>query len=124
MRTIESALQAARASGEPLGLITVSVVASGGAARELASTLRSRLRHADRIFRLDAHRFLVVAPDTDLPTAEALAADLRRHAQRGDGARAEVEIEVQAPMGQASATEVLERIRTAKQPVYASVPSD
>jgi hypothetical protein len=124
VRTIQSALEAAERSGEPLGLISVSVAANGGAPRELAALMRSRLRHADRICRLDAQRFLVVAPDTDLPTAEALAADLRRHAQRGDGAGAEVEVEVQVPAEQASAAEVLERIRTAKQPVYASVPSD
>jgi hypothetical protein len=124
VRTIESALEAARLSGEPMGLISVSVLPTAGAAPELARILRSRMRQADRICRLDAHRFLVVAPDTDPQTTEVLAADLRRHAQRGDGAGAAVEIEVQATTGQASAAEALERIRTATQPAHAPAPSD
>jgi hypothetical protein len=122
VRTIEAALRASRRSGEPVSLISVSRAGNGAAPRELASLLRSRLRHADRICRLDPERFLVVARDTDLQTAEALAADLRRHAQRGAGA--EVDIDVQVAEADASAAGLLERIRTPKHPVYVAMPSD
>ncbi len=120
LRAIEAALKAARHSGEPVSLISVSLAANGTAPRELAVLLRSRLRHADRLCRLDAQRFLVVAPDTDQQTAEALAGDLRRYAGRGAGAAAEVEVEVQTAPADASAFEVLERISTAKRPLAAA----
>src|SRR5439155_553461 len=83
-------LRAARESGEPLSLISVSLVANGAAPGKLVSVLRSRLRHSDRLCRLDAQRFVVVAQDTDLQTADALAADLRRHLQRAELVAADV----------------------------------
>jgi hypothetical protein len=124
IRAIEAALDDARQSGEPVSLIFVSQSGNGGAPRELAPLLRSRLRHADRLCRLDAQRFLVVAPDTDQQTAEALAADLRRHARRGAGAATEVEVEVRAATADASAAELLERISTAELPLHAAAPTD
>jgi hypothetical protein len=120
VRAIEAALKAAQQSGEPVSLIRVSLAANGDAPRKLALPLRSRLRHADRLCRLDAQRFLVVAPDTDEQTAAALAADLRRYAGRGAGAAAEVEVEVLTASADASATELLERIGTAKRPLAAA----
>jgi hypothetical protein len=120
LRAIEAALKAAQQSGEPLSVIGVSLAANGAAPRELAPLLRSRLRHADRLCRLDARRFLVVAPDTDQETAEALAADLGRYAARGAGAPAEVEVEVLTATADVSAAELLERIGTAKRPLAAA----
>jgi hypothetical protein len=124
VRTIEAALEAAQQSGEPVSLISVSLAANGTAPGKLAPLLRSRLRHADRLCRLDAQRFLVVAPDTDQQTAEALAADLRRHARREAGVAAEVDVEVETATADASAAELLERISTAQPPLHAPVPSD
>jgi GGDEF domain-containing protein len=115
---------AAQQSGEPVSLISVSLAANGTAPGKLAPLLRSRLRHADRLCRLDAQRFLVVAPDTDQQTAEALAADLRRHARREAGVAAEVDVEVETATADASAAELLERISTAQPPLHAPVPSD
>jgi hypothetical protein len=124
VRAIEAALDDARQSGEPVSLITVSLGANGAAPRKLAPLLHSRLRHADRLCRLDAQRFLVVAPDTDQQTAEALAADLRRHARREASVAAEVDVDVETATADASAAELLERISTAKRPPCASVPTD
>jgi GGDEF domain-containing protein len=90
----------------------VSLAANGAAPRKLVPVLRSRLRHSDRLCRLDAQRFVVVAHDTDLQTAEALAADLRRHLQRAELVMADVEIEVQEPDAKASAEDLLLRIET------------
>jgi hypothetical protein len=120
LRAIEAALKAAQQSGEPLSVISVSLAANGAAPRELAPLLRSRLRHADRLCRLDARRFLVVAPDTDQPTAEALAADLGRYAARAAGEAAEVDVQVLTATADASAAELLERIGTAKRPLAAA----
>jgi hypothetical protein len=124
IRAIEAALKAAQQSGEPVSLISVSLAANAAVPRKLAPLLRSRLRHADRLCRLDAQRFLVVAPDTDEQTADALAADLRRHARRGAGAVAEVDVEVETAAADASAAELLERISTAERPLSAPVPID
>jgi hypothetical protein len=128
VQAIEAALEAARESGEPLSLISISLAANGHAPGKLALLLRSRLRHADRLCRLDAQRFLVVAPDTDQQTADALASDLRRYAGREAGGAAEVEVEVEVEVREArpdaSAAELLERISAAKPPVHATVPSD
>ncbi len=120
LRAIEAALEAAQQSGEPVSLIGVSLPGNDAAPRELALLLRSRLRHADRLCRLDAQRFLVVATDTDQQTAEALAADLRRHARREAGEAGEVEVEVWAAASDASAAEMLERISAAKRPLAAA----
>jgi hypothetical protein len=123
LRTIEAALQAAQHSGEPVSLISVSLAANGAAPPKLAPVLRSRLRHSDRLCRLDARRFLVVAPDTDVQTAEALAADLRRRAERAEDVTADVEIEVHEADPNVGANELLERIRTANRRVHAPMPT-
>jgi hypothetical protein len=124
IRAIEAALRAAEQSGEPVSLIRVSLAANGAAPSKPA-LLRSRLRQSDRLCRLDDQRFLVVAPDTDQQTAEALASDLRRHACRGAGADDEdVQVEVRTATADASAAELLELIRTAQPPLHAPVPSD
>jgi len=112
VRTIDAALRAARERSEPLSLISVSLAANGASPRQLVPVLRSRLRGSDRLCRLDAQRFVVVAQDTDLQTAEALAADLRRHLQRAELAAAEVVIEVQESDAYSSAEDLLERFQT------------
>jgi hypothetical protein len=123
VRTIDAALRAARESGEPLSLISVSLVANGAAPGKLVSVLRSRLRHSDRLCRLDAQRFVVVAQDTDLQTADALAADLRRHLQRAELVAADVEIDVQEPDADASAEDLLQRIQTETRHPHTPTPA-
>jgi hypothetical protein len=124
LRAIEAALAAAEQSGEPVSLIRVSLAANGAAPAKPA-LLCSRLRHADRLCRLDARRFLVVAPDTDQQTAQALASDLRRYAGRAAGADDEgVQVEVRTAAAGANAAELLELISTAHPPLHAPVPSD
>jgi hypothetical protein len=123
VRTIEAALEASREHGEALSLIVVDLAAGGVAPRKLAPVLRSRLRHADRLCRLDGQRFLVVAPDTDLHAAEELAADLRRHVQPAEVRSGGVAIEVREADGNASGTELLQRIRTGKHHVPAPTPT-
>lgn len=111
IRTVEGALRASRQSGEPLSLIAVAPgTVEGPAAPRLAPVLRSRLRHADRLCRLKGGAFMIVAPDTDADTAEALAADLRRHVERVDYGAREVAIEVHVPEGDASAAELLQQV--------------
>ena len=119
MRAIDAALRAAQGNDEPVSLITVSLGANGATPRRLAPVLRSRLRHSDRLCRLDAQRFVVVAPDTDLQTAEALAADLRRHLERSEQVTAGVEIDVHEADATASGAELLERIRAETRPARA-----
>jgi hypothetical protein len=124
LRAIEAALRAAEQSGEPVSLIRVSLAANGAAPAKPA-LLCSRLRHADRLCRLDARRFLVVAPDTDQQTAQALASDLRRYAGRAAGADDEdVQVEARTAAAGANAAELLELISTAHPPLHAPVPSD
>ena len=123
MRTIDAALRAAQGNEEPVSLITVSLGANGATPRRLAPVLRSRLRHSDRLCRLDAQRFVVVAPDTDLQTAEALAADLRRHLERSEQVTAGVEIDVHEADATASGAELLERIRAETRPARAPSPT-
>jgi hypothetical protein len=123
LREIEAALRAAEQSGEPVSLIRVSLAANGAVPAK-PELLRSRLRQTDRLCRLDAQRFLVVAPDTDQQTAEALAADLRRHARREAGAAADVEVDVRTATADTSAAEMLERIGAAKHPLHATAPTD
>ena len=124
IRAIEAALRAAEQSGEPVSLIRVSLAANGAAPSKPA-LLRSRLRQSDCLCRLDAQRFLVVAPDTDQQTAQALASDLRRYASRGTGADGEdVQVEVRTATGDASAAELLELVSAAQTTPHAAVPSD
>ena len=52
---------------------------------------------------------LVVAAGTDSDTAEALAADLRRHADPED--EGSVTVEVTQPLREASAAELLQQLR-------------
>jgi hypothetical protein len=115
-RFLDGALMAARDGGGPLSLIVVATNGAGSAAkRRVSSLVRSRLRRSDRLCRLDDQGFIVIAPDTDPDTAEALAADLRRHLDRqedrypGNGSNG-VAIEVHAADGDATAAELLERV--------------
>lgn len=91
-------------------MILVAAEADGAASRRVASVLLSRLRPTDRLCRLDGRGFLVVAPDTDLETADALAADWRRHLDRANGGPTEVAIEVHGANGEATTAELLERV--------------
>jgi hypothetical protein len=109
LRTLEAAAAASRASGEPLSLITLTFPAGADTATKLAPLLRSRVRRADRICRLGAGRLLIVAPDTDLSTAQALAADLRRHLDRGDGSGGATS-EVRSPEAGLSGPELLQLV--------------
>lgn len=94
LRTLEALAAASSASGEPLNLIALTPPAGVSVQRTLTRALRSRLRRADRLCSLGAGRLLVIAPDTDTATAQALALDLRRQLERAggahNGARAEV----------------------------------
>jgi hypothetical protein len=82
LRVLAAAAEASRLSGGSLSLIVLSLPAGAEAARRLAPALRARMRRADRLCRLSDGRLLVVAPDTDAATAEALAVDLRRQLER------------------------------------------
>jgi hypothetical protein len=108
-RLLRAGLASARASGQPLSLLVVSAEGNGAAARKLAPVLRSRLRHSDRFCQLDRSTLLVLAPGTDADTAEALAADLRRHLDL-DSVGA-VNVEVTEPVREASTAELLQRLR-------------
>ena len=85
-RTVDALLAAARESREPLSLIIVSSELPLDPRLDLATVLRRRLRVSDRLCRVDEQSYVVLAPDTDLDTAEAIAADLRRQLERADGA--------------------------------------
>ncbi|MDQ6811726.1 MAG: hypothetical protein M3Z95_07505 [Actinomycetota bacterium] len=124
VRTLDAALKRTRESGEPLSLIVVKVLSGGTTLRELAPLLRSRLRHIDRLCRLDGEGLLVVAPATDVHTAEVLAADLRRHLERAcEGARG-VTVGVRPVNGDANGADLLRRIRAANGGVHASTQRD
>ena len=123
IRTIDVALRAAQQSGEPLSLISVWLAANGAEPRKLAPVLHSRLRHSDRLCRLDAQRFVVVAPGTNLQTAEALAADLRRHLERSEHVTAGVEIDVHEADATASGAELVQRIGTETRHTRAPSPT-
>ena len=66
---------------------------------------------------------MVVAQGTDLQTADALAADLRRHLERAELVMADVEIEVQEPDANASAQDLLQRIQTETRHPHAATPT-
>ncbi len=111
VRVLEGALAASRQRGEPLSLVTVAAVPGGPSVERLAPVVRARLRRSDRLCRLDSRRLLVVAPDTAPDTAEALAADLRRHLGHAHAAGGGVSVDVHLPGAEASATQLLERVR-------------
>jgi hypothetical protein len=106
-RALQSALDAGRANGTPVSLMVIAPAASAAGGRALVRALRARLRHADRLCRLDDTRLLVIAPDTDLATAEALAGDLRRHLGNTAGDSGGVTIEVCEAAGDVSVYEVI-----------------
>jgi hypothetical protein len=110
LRALDAAAKASREQGTPFGLIVLSTPGSHVATSARSRLLRQRLRHADRLTVLADHRFLVVAPDTDLETARALGEDLRRHLERANGDSATVAVEVQEGDPHASAAELLARI--------------
>jgi hypothetical protein len=109
LRTLDRALAAARTSGAPLSVIVVAAEAGGAGSRPVASALRPRLRRTDRLCRLDDGALLIVAPDTDPETADALAADLRRHIERTNGAPRGTDVQVCAASGETTAAELLDR---------------
>ena len=106
--TLDAALRAARASGEPLSLIVVEFDGGAAAPGTLAAALRLRLRQVDRLCRLDGGGFLVVAPATDLDMAGVLAEDLRRHAEQS--CQGAVRVEVHAANGAANGAALLRRV--------------
>ena len=108
--TLTQALAAARADGEPLSVILIGAEAGGAASRRIASVLRTRLRRSDRLCRVDGRGFLVVAPDTDPETANALAADLRRRLNGPQHGVDDVEIEVHHANVDVTAAELLNRV--------------
>jgi GGDEF domain-containing protein len=120
--TLDAALVASRASGEPLSLIVVESDAGIVFSDELATALRSRLRPVDRLCHLGGGGFLVVAPATDPDVAEVLAEDLRRHAQQV--APGEVRVEMHAANGDVDAAELLRRVRADNGYVHAFAESD
>ncbi len=122
-KTLEAALAASADSGAPLALISVVPLDDEAVRGGLLAVLRSRLRHADRLCRLAAGGFLVVAADTDEDTAEALAGDLRRHLERvHDGAQA-VAVQVYSADRQDTAAELLGRIEQANRDTHVLTPS-
>ena len=110
LRTLDRALAAARTSGAPLSLIVVAAESGGAASRPVASALRARLRRTDRLCRLDDGALLVVASDTDPETADALAADLRRHIEGTNGAPGGADVQVRTANGETTAAELLDRV--------------
>jgi hypothetical protein len=110
LRTLDHALAAARTSGAPLSVIVVAAGSNDEASCPAASVLRPRLRRTDRLCRLDAGALLVVAPDTDPETADALAADLQRHLDRTNGAPGRADVQVCTANGETTAAELLDRV--------------
>jgi GGDEF domain-containing protein len=91
-------------------LIVVAAESGGAPSRPVASALRPRLRRTDRLCRLDDGALLVVAPDTDPETADALAADLRRHIERTNTAPGGADLQVCTANGDTTAAELLDRV--------------
>ncbi len=120
--TLDEALAASRASGEPLSLIVVESDAGIVFSEELAGALRSRLRQVDRLCHLGGGGFLVVAPATDPGMAEVLAEDLRRHAQQA--APGAVRVETHAANGEVDGAELLRRVRADGGYVHAFAETD
>jgi hypothetical protein len=59
---------------------------------------------------LDDGALLVVAPDTNSETADALAADLRRHIERTNGTPGRADVQVYTANGDTTAAELLDRV--------------
>ena len=110
LRTLERALGAARASGDPLSMILVAAELGGPASRRLASVLRARLRPTDRLCRLNGRGFLVVASDTNAETADVMAADIRRHLDRANRESDVVATEVQPANGNTTSAGLLQQM--------------
>jgi hypothetical protein len=110
LRALERALAATRASGEPLSVIIVTSGSNGASVRRIGSTLRARLRRTDRLCRFGGGGYLVVAPETDAATADALAADLWRQLERANGGPDGVAIEAHTVNGNGTAATLLERL--------------
>jgi hypothetical protein len=123
VRTLDRALAAARASGDPLSVILVGAESDGVASRPLGSLLRKRLRPADTLCRLDGRGFLVVAPDTNTETADVLAADMRRHLDRASEGSNGMAIEVHAANGETTGAELLERVIQSSDGTRAPTPT-
>ena len=113
LHVLEAALRASREREQPLSLILLAPQPGDATPHRLAARLRTRLRRADRLCVLDGGRLLIVAQDTDLETARALASDLRRHLARSSNGAGGVEVEVQRPDHGATAAELLQRLRVA-----------
>jgi hypothetical protein len=109
MRTLDRALKSARGSGEPLSMILVGAGSNGAGSHSVASLVRARLRPTDRLCRLAGRGFLVLAPETDIETAEVLAADLGRRLRARGGSEV-AEVEVRAADGDLGAGENLARL--------------
>ncbi len=107
---LDGALHAQRDSGEPLSVLAVTLPADAAAAR-VPAVLRSRLRKTDRLLRLSRGHFLVVAADTDVATARALAMDLRRQLERTSRTPGGVTVAVHCPDEDVAAAELLQQIR-------------
>jgi hypothetical protein len=122
LRTLRGALEAARSSGQPLSLIRVSLP-DGASSRGVASALRPRLRGADRLCRLDGQGFLVVALDTGIEAAAALASELKRQLDNDENGWHGATVDVQPTDGDASATELLERVMAGNGGARAAEPT-
>ena len=111
VRTLEALLAGAHSTGEPLSMIIVSNQLPSERRVDLAALLRPRLRVSDRLCRIDEHRYVVFAPDTDAAAAAAIAADLRRRIERSDEAMtSHTAIHIETADRDESAEELLERI--------------
>src|SRR5436190_2844008 len=110
LRTLDRALGAARASGDPLSVILIAAESDAAGSRGLSSLLRRRLRPTDTLCRLDGRGFLVVASDTNRETADVLAADMRRDLDRANGGSEGATIKVHAANGDTTAAALLEQV--------------
>jgi hypothetical protein len=122
LRTLERALDAATAGGEPLSLIRVADHRSGGSTQQLTAIVRAGLRRSDRLCRLDGSELLIVAPDTAPETAGVLAGELRRQLERVEADSESVAIEVLAPNGE-TAADLLARVTRSNGGSHPAEPS-
>ena len=123
LRTLERALDAARASGEPLSLIRVADHGNGTSTQQLTAVVRAGLRRSDHLCRLDGSELLIVASDTAAETADVLAGELRRQLQRAQADSDGVAIDVLAPDGD-TAADLLARVTRSNGGSHPAGPSD